>query len=438
MKQIDLNEIASLEADYLSNDKARAVRHALTRNDIYEISRVQEAVVNNPNYFSIDLKTMPVTNQLQSGRCWIFSSMNVLREMIGRKYHIKEFELSQNYIAFYDKLEKANWFMNCIMAEKEQPLDSETNRFLLENAVSDGGQWNMLVSLVKKYGICPKTAMPETYQSSHTARMNAILNRRLRKFAADIRHMNDEETEQYRKQTLKEVYSLIASCFGVPPKTFDFVYYDDKDAYHCEHNVTPLSFYHDYLAVDLNDYVNVIHAPTEDKPYHRAFTVKYLGNVVNGEAVKMLNVTMDEFKEAIIAQLKDGMPVWFGCDCAPDSDRTRGLWDDGANDYAFTFDMDLDMSKADMLDSRQSAMNHAMVLTGVNLEDGKPTRWKIENSWGDKAGNKGYYTASDSWFEKYMYAAAVNRKYLKEEALRGLDQEVIELKPWDPFGTLAD
>ncbi len=438
MKHIDAQTLTSLRENYLSDDKARVVRHALTRNDIGTISRSLEAEENNPDFFSINLKTMPVTNQLQSGRCWIFSSMNVLREKIGKKYQIKEFELSQNYIAFYDKLEKANWFMNCVINEKNEPADSETNRFLLEMAVGDGGQWNMLVSLVKKYGICPKTAMPETYQSSHTNRMNLILNRRLRKFAADIRHMNEEETEQYRQKTLKEIYGLIASCFGMPPVKFDFVYYDDKDNYHCEHDVTPLSFYHDYLGEDLDDYVDLINGPTADKPYYHTYTVKYLGNVVDGNPVCMLNVPMDELKEAIIAQLKDGSPVWFGCDCAPDGDQTTGLWDDGANDYGFTFDMDLDMTKAEMLDFRQSAMNHAMVLTGVNLVDGKPTRWKIENSWGDKIANKGYFIASDSWFDAYVYTAAVEKKYISEKALKALDEKSIELKPWDPFGTLAD
>lgn len=438
MKKIDAETLSSLRENYLKDDKARVVRHALYRNEIGTIARRMEAEEANPDFFSIDLKTMPAANQLQSGRCWIFSSMNVLREKIAKKYHIRDFELSQNYVAFYDKLEKANWFMNCVTAEKDAPADSETNRFLLENAVGDGGQWNMLTALVKKYGICPRTAMPETYQSSHTARMNYLLNRRLRKFAAEIRHMNDAETEAYRQQTLKEIYGLIASCFGVPPVKFDFVYYDDKDVYHCDHDVTPLSFYQDYLSEDLDDYADIINGPTADKPYYHTYTVKYLGNVVDGSRVCMLNVPMDEFKAAVIAQLKDGSPVWFGCDCRPDGDRTTGLWDDGANDYGFTFDLDLSMSKADMLDYRQSAMNHAMVLTGVNLEEGRPTRWKIENSWGDKIANKGYFIASDSWFDAYVYTAAVEKKYLSEKAKQGLEEEPTELKPWDPFGTLAD
>ncbi len=438
MKEITKEELVNMREAYLSDNKARVVRNALTKNDISTISRDFTALCDNPSVFSIDLKTMPVTNQMQSGRCWIFSAMNVLREMIAKKYNIKEFELSQNYIAFYDKLEKANWFMDCVIAEKDSDFNSPEMRYLLESAVGDGGQWNMLVSIVKKYGICPKTAMPETYQSSHTGNMNRILNRRLRKFACDIRKMNDEEMQAYRTKTTKEIYGLIASCFGLPPVSFTFEYVDKDDVHHAEYDVTPLDFYHNYLGEDLDDYVNIINGPTADKPFYKQYSVKYLGNVVNGNLISLVNLPMEDFKAAILAQLKDGYPVWFGCDCGADGDREAGLWDDQAFAYGDTFDMDLEMDKAEMLDFRQSAMNHAMVFTGVNLVNGKPTRWKIENSWGDKVANKGYYTCSDTWFDKYMYAAAVNRKYLSEKALAALQEEAVELEPWDPFGTLAD
>lgn len=438
MKEITKEELVNMREAYLSDNKARVVRNALTKNDISTISRDFTALCDNPSVFSIDLKTMPVTNQMQSGRCWIFSAMNVLREMIAKKYNIKEFELSQNYIAFYDKLEKANWFMDCVIAEKDSDFNSPEMRYLLESAVGDGGQWNMLVSIVKKYGICPKTAMPETYQSSHTGNMNRILNRRLRKFACDIRKMNDEEMQTYRTKTTKEIYGLIASCFGLPPVSFTFEYVDKDDVHHAEYDVTPLDFYHNYLGEDLDDYVNIINGPTADKPFYKQYSVKYLGNVVNGNPISLVNLPMEDFKAAILAQLKDGYPVWFGCDCGADGDREAGLWDDQAFAYGDTFDMDLEMDKAEMLDFRQSAMNHAMVFTGVNLVNGKPTRWKIENSWGDKVANKGYYTCSDTWFDKYMYAAAVNRKYLSEKALAALQEEAVELEPWDPFGTLAD
>ena len=439
MKPITAEQLSNLRESYLEDGKARVVRNALTKNDIASISRVFEAECANPNLFSINLKTMPVTNQEASGRCWIFSAMNVLREIIAKKYGIREFELSQNYVAFYDKLEKANWFMECILAEIDAPLSSENNRFLLETAVGDGGQWNMLVSLVRKYGICPKTAMPETYQSSHTRAMNGILNRRLRKFAADVRKVKPEEREAVKEECLKEIYGLLASCFGMPPVKFTFEYVaKEDDSYHAEYDVTPLDFYREYLKEDLEEYVSVIHGPTADKPYYRLYTVKYLGNVVDGCKVALLNLPLDEFKKAAIDQLKDGNPVWFGCDCGKSGDREKGLWDDQQYDYEHTFDMHLSMSKAEELDTRESAMNHAMVFTGVNLVDGQPTRWKIENSWGENNANKGYYIASDTWIDKYMYVVAVPKKYLSEKALAALNEEPAVLDPWDPFGTLAD
>jgi bleomycin hydrolase len=443
MKSISSKDLDSMRSAYLKDEKARVVRNALTKNDISTISRVFDAEAANPNVFSINIKTMAATNQQKSGRCWIFSSMNVLREIIAKRYKIKEFELSQNYIAFYDKLEKANWFMECALQELDAPIDGENSRFLLEWAVGDGGQWNMLQSIVMKYGICPKTAMPETYQSSHTRNMNGLLNLRLRKFVADARKLAAEgrknEIADLKQEALKEVYSLLVSCFGMPPAEFTFEYYDKDDKHHVKYHVKPLEFYKEYLKTDLEDYINVINGPTVDKPFYKTYSVKYLGNVAGGHPIQLLNLPMKDFKKAALDQLKAGEPVWFGCDCGKDGDRETGLWDDSQYDYANTFDMKLEMTKAERLDTRESAMNHAMVLTGVNLDEkGKPNRWKIENSWGEETANKGYFIASDSWFDKYMYVVAVRKQYLPAKALKALEEESTELSPWDPFGTLAD
>ena len=425
---------------YLKNEKARVIRNALTENDLSLISKRLEAAEENPNLFSIDIKTMPVNDQMHSGRCWLFSSLTILREMMARKYRIKDqFEFSQNYLAFYDKLEKINYFLECMIAEADEPMGSETMRYLLQTAIGDGGQWDMMVALVKKYGLCPKTAMPETFQSSHTYPMNRIINTRLRKFAADIRKLDKKEITEAKKQCLSEYYGLLCDCFGIPPKSFTFEYYDEKDKYHAHRNVTPLQLYQDYLKVNLDDYIGIINGPTEDKPFYQTYTVKYLGNVAETEnKVFFLNLPMKDFKDLILKQLKDNEIVWFGCDCGKDGDRKTGLWDDQAYDYEHTFDMHLDISKADMLDSRQSAMNHAMVLTGVNLVKNRLTRWKIENSWGDKVANKGYFICSDTWFDKYVYEAVVNRKYLNKKQLAAAGKKPVVLDPWDPFGSLAD
>lgn len=442
MNKISLEEMNELRSSYEKDSKARVVRNALKNNGIETISRAFESDQANPNVFSIDLHNLKVTNQMQSGRCWIFSATNILRNIVAKKLDLEQFELSQNYVAFYDKIEKVNWFMECTLQELDAPVDAPYNRFLLETAVGDGGQWDMVVSLIKKYGIVPKTAMPETYQSSHTNQMNHLLNMRLRKFVANARSLHkenkDDEIAALKKQCMKECYSLIVSCFGLPPKTFSFEYRNKKKEFHAEYDLTPKSFYEKYVGEDLDDYVTIINGPTDDKEYYHTYTVKYLGNVVDGNEIKYLNLPMEDFKQAVINQLKDGNCVWFGCDCSQYGDRTLGLWDDQQFDYENTFDIDLEMSKAEMLDQRVSAMNHAMVIDGVNLVDGKPNRWKIENSWSDKVANDGFYTMSDTWFDQFVYEAGVKKCYLDEKAQKALELDPIELQPWDPFGSLAD
>ena len=438
---ISAKTLDSLRNEYLEDNQHTIVRNALTENPLDKISKRFEGKTDNPDLFSIDIKTLPVTDQQHSGRCWLFSSMTLLREIIAKKYKIKDqFELSQNYIAFYDKLEKINYFLETVIAEADTDLNSETMRYLLETAIDDGGQWDMMVALVKKYGICPKTAMPETYQSSNTATMNKIINRRLRRFVADGKKVHELiELLALKDECLKECYGLLCDCFGVPPKSFTFEYYDSKDKYHAHYDVTPLQMYKKYLGVDLDEYIGIINGPTKDKPFYQTYTVKYLGNVAGTHnEVFFLNLPLKDFKDLILKQLKDNELVWFGCDCSKDANKVQGLWDDQSFDYGNTLKMKLDMSKEEMLDTRESAMNHAMVFTGVNLVKNKPTRWKIENSWGEKSGNKGYYIASDSWFDKYVFEAVVNRKYLNRKQLAAAKKKPIVLDPWDPFGSLAD
>lgn len=437
MKAISLLDLQKMEEAYQIDEKAKVVRRALYKNSIETISRVMEADVETVDIFSIDIDTMPVTEQLRSGRCWIFAACNVMREALGKKYNIKEIELSQNYLAFYDKLEKINLFLEICIKEKDNDLGSETLRYVLEMGIGDGGQWNMLASLVKKYGIVTKNAMGETYQSSSTHTMTSLINQRLRKFAAYTKRNTLEDIKLEKENVLNECYRMLCNCFGVPPKSFDFEYKDKDNNYHVTRNIKPIDFYKEFLDYNLDDYIGIIHGPTSDKPFHEMYTVKYLGNVVDGDPISFLNLPINEFKELIIKQMKDNQIVWFGCDCSNLGDRNLGIWDDNQFDYNHTFDIDFDMSKEDMLDTRNSAMNHAMCFTGVNLVDDIPNRYKIENSWGDKIARKGYFVCSDSWFDKYVYQAVVNKKYLNEKQLACLDKKPIELLPWDPFGTLA-
>lgn len=432
------------EQRYESSQLLRAMTNALAKNPVNQIAVVPSAFAATTFQFTVDIPTMEVTNQKQSGRCWIFSGLNVLRELVGKKCNVEKFELSQNYVAFWDKFEKINYFLESVIDLANRPADDRMNTYLFSTGVQDGGQWDMLVNLIKKYGLVPKSAMEETYQSSHTHDMNGLINTKLRQYAAALRRDfaagKDAAALQAEKQKmLSEMYSLLCACFGEPPKTFQFEYVDREKNYVVKRGLTPKQFYEEYVGCNLDDYVSVIHAPTKDKPYLRTFTVDYLNNVVGGRPIRHLNLELGQLKELILRQLTDREVVWFGSDVSWFGDRQTGVWDDGAFDYGTAFDMDFSISKEDGLDYRQSAMNHAMVITGVALdENGKPTKWKIENSWSDEKGEKGYYVMSDTWFDKYVYQAAVNCKYLNEAQSAALRSEPIHLNPWDPMGSLAD
>ncbi len=436
MKEIFIEDLNKIEKEYSKNIGYTIARRALNKTKISDLSIKSEQTEYTRNAFSIDLKTLPVTNQKRSGRCWIFAGCNVIREKIAQKYNLKDFELSQNYIAFYDKLEKCNYLLEKIISLKDREKDDRTLDYLLSTGIQDGGQWDLFVNVVNKYGLVPKSAFPETFQSSNTAEIDKLLNKYIRKFAYDIRNTK-VDIQAEKDKYIKNIYKILCSSFGVPPKEFSFEYVDKDKNYHIIKDLTPLKFYKEIVPINLNDYVSIINSPTEDKPFNKVYTVDFLGNVLEGNEIIYLNLDIKRLKELAISQLKEGETVWFGSDCGKEADRENGIWDDKTFDIDTLFQINSEMSKGEMLDTRESAMNHAMVITGVNLDENKPTKWKIENSWGDDVANKGYYTATDTWFSKFVYQIVVNKKYLTEKEQEILKEEKIRLKPWDPMGTLA-
>lgn len=437
MKELRKEKLENIEQEYQKEISYTIARRALAKNRISDLVRVNEQTENTRNMFSIDLKTLPVTNQERSGRCWIFAGCNIIREEIAKKYNLKDFELSENYIAFYDKLEKCNYLLESIISLKEKERDNRTLDHLLSEGIRDGGQWDMFVNIINKYGLVPKDAFPETFQSSNTYEIDILLSKYIRKFAFEIRTNHSENIDNKKEEYMENIYKMLCSCFGVPPRKFSFEYVDQDKNYNIIKDLTPMSFYQEIVPMDLNEYVSIINSPTEDKPFNKAYTVDYVGNVIEGNEILYLNVTMERLKELTINQLKDGEPVWFGSDCHKSGDREEGIWDDTSFDIDTLFQIDSKMTKGAILDTRESAMNHAMVITGVNLDGEIPTKWKIENSWGDEKANKGYHVATDTWFAKFVYQIVVHKKYLTEEERNILNADKIRLKPWDPMGTLA-
>ena len=298
----------------------------------------------------------------------------------------------------------------------------------------------MLVAIIQKYGIVPKTIMPETNSSSSSRELNTYLNKKLRKDALTLRTLihngaSEKEVETRKVELLQEIYNLLSTSLGTPPAEFDYSYYDTDGNYHLEQGLTPTSFYDKYIGTDLNDYVSIINAPTKDKPYNQVYTVDMLGNVVGGKEVRHLNVDIETFKQLAIDQLKDGESVWFGCDVGQSSTRDTGIMATDIYSVEDTLDINYTMSKAERLDYGESLMTHAMVLTGVNLINDKPTKWKVENSWGDKVGTKGYFVMSDDWMSEYTYQVVINKKYLSYDLKKIVEQDnVTVLAPWDPMG----
>ena len=437
-------ELLSFKAGYDADPLRQAMTSALYQSDLSKLLCAPASSRDLSFKFSIDIKTMKATDQKSSGRCWLFAAANVLREYVAKQLNLEQFELSQIYLAFWDKFERCNYFFEVILETAELPLTDRTVNYILnDGGVSDGGQWDMFASIVRKYGAVPKDAMPETFQSSHTRALNGVLRRFLHKYALVLRDMvqhgaQPQTIQDKKRELLAKCWSFLASCYGEPPAVFDFEYVDKDGQYHRDSALTPISFRDKYFSGFIDDCVSLINAPTDDKPYDKLYTVKYLGNVVEDKGVRHLNLTMEELKAAVLRQLQAGEIVWFGSDCGKYGDRETGIWDDQTFQVELITGLDEDMSKKDMLDSCESRMNHAMCLTGVNIgEDGKPNRWKIENSWGTDRRYDGYFMASDSWFDRFVYQAVVHKKYLGEKAAM-FDTEPIVLEPWDPIGSLAD
>lgn len=444
-EEIKFEDLDQMEKGYKEKKENTILRHALSSADMNVIATSKDVPQNENFTFSIDNKTLPVSNQRRSGRCWIFSASTILREIINKKIHVKDqFEISQNYISYFDKLEKYNYYLeNIIILVNQGRVHDDRKMAFLLSGVSDGGQWDMFVSLVKKYGIVPKSVYPETSQSENTHLSSSLLNSLIRKFACEVTKMYEnkigyEKMEELKSAYMEKVYALLTNCCGLPPKKFDFEYVDEKGDYHIEKDLTPLSFFEKYVGDEIDEYVSIIHAPTKDKEYYQTYNIELVGNVINGKPITHLNLPLERIKELVIAQLSDKDLVWFGSDVSYYGNRTSGVWDDESFDYSSMFDIDFKFDKADMLDFSNSAMNHAMVITGVNLLDGKPNRYKIENSWGDDIGKKGYFVMSDSWFDSFVYQVAIKKKYLNDKELAALETKPKLLPPWDPFGTLAD
>lgn len=443
MHSLEQDFTDKLYAAYEANPKFAAMENAISHNGLLASLEKRSAAVENTPIFSLDLTKDKVSDQKASGRCWMFAALNTFRHKMIAGFQLEDFELSQAHTFFWDKYEKSNWFLEQVIATADQELTSRKVKFLLDTPQQDGGQWDMVVSLFEKYGVVPKPVYPESISSSNSRELNQILNKLLRQDAQILRELREKgaessELQAKKEELLQEVFNFLAMNLGLPPRQFDFSYRDKDNHFHSESGLTPLTFYQKYVDLKLDDYVSIINAPTADKPYGRSYTVEMLGNVVGSKPVRYLNVEMDRLKELAIAQMQAGETVWFGSDVGQSSNRKAGVMAEGMHDFTASMDIRLTQDKAGRLDYSESLMTHAMVLTGVDLdENGKAKKWKVENSWGEKVGNKGYFVASDAWMDEYTYQIVVRKEFLTAAELAAYEAEPLVLSPWDPMGALA-
>ena len=443
MTRLSIDKINEYEKEFLEDKRNIVAMNAATYNGVQKVARDVNALKNEPFAFNVDIKNGEVTNQKQSGRCWMFASMNVLRNIVIKKFNLENFELSQSYTLFWDKLERCNYYMEAVIEKANEPLEDRVMDYLMTDLLSDGGQWDMFVNIVKKYGLVPKYAYPESQTSSATVQLNKYLCKIMRKYTTELREkvQNEgvEKARELKEEVLKDVYNVLTSTLGEIPEKFDVVLHDKDGKLIEDKGMDAHSFFDKYIGADIDDYVSLINSPTEDKPFNKTYTIKYLGNIVEGRIVKHLNLPIEELKKAAVKQLKDGYPVWFGCDVGRSSivEDERAILDTKAVDYETLFNVDLKLSKEDALDYGYSMMTHAMTFTGVQMNGNEALRFKVENSWGEKFGYKGHFVMTSDWFDQYVYQVVVNKKYLTEKSRKDYEKEPKELKPWDPMGSLA-
>ncbi len=439
-KTITRKQVVELRKGFAGNPSNKVAQNAVTNVQLPDLTLDRNLVQNMDSSFSTKLDDWKVTAQMKSGRCWLFATLNLFRVGAMKKMNLKNFEFSQAHIHFWDKFERANHLLEAIIETADRPVDDRTIHFLLSDPIGDGGQWNMAMNLIRKHGLVPKSAFPESNTSSATRWMNTELKNILRSSACEIRAIlegggTEDEAREHKEKRIADVWKMLCIHLGTPPKTFDWQWRDKDDKFHRKGRMTPQQFAAEYVDIEWEDYVCIVNDPRNE--YYRTYTIDFLQNVAGGPPVVYLNVPSKEMKAVTQRLLEDGMPVWMGCDVGKEMDRKKGLWDADLFDVEGLYGVEYGMDKADRLRHNQTMMTHAMLFTGVDVVNGRARRWRVENSWGGETGQKGYYTMNDSWYDEYMFEIAAPTSYLNEKMVAGLETKPVVLPAWDPMGSLA-
>lgn len=444
--------LARVSKSYTGSPSDKALRNALASTSIGVLAANAENAAMIDTHFSDRVKTKGITDQKSSGRCWLFTGMNVLRAKMIDKYDLGEFTLSQNYLFFYDQLEKANLFLQGVIDTKGLPFDDRKVDWLFSNPLSDGGQFTGVSDLVMKYGVVPSEVMPETFSSNNTAQMAAQLKNILRQGGLKIRSSYEASgaaslsgkkaaaaeakvssgLQSIKESVLSDVYRVLALCLGVPPTEFEWTMYNAAGDFVSREKYTPKSFYDKYIGEDLDgNYVMLMNDPCRE--YGKVYEIDYDRHVYDGKNWIYVNLPMEKIEEIAAASIKDNTAMYFSCDVGKFLDRTRGVMDLDNFDYEALFGVKLDMDKKQRVMTHASGSSHAMTLIAVDLKDGKPQKWMVENSWGPSYGYHGNLIMTEQWFREYMFRVVAEKKYVPEDVMKMLEQEPVKLPAWDPM-----
>ncbi|XP_045454400.1 bleomycin hydrolase [Melitaea cinxia] len=450
-KPLSLETLDKLRNNFNSDPKNELAQNVCARFDPFEVAVSKRKTDSTLHVYNIKVESegKPVTNQENSGRCWLFAALNVMRLPFMKKYAIEEFEFSQSYLFFWDKVERSHFWLNNIVetAKQGEKLEDRLVNFLLKDPINDGGQWDLIVNLINKHGLMPKKCFPETFSSRRSLHMNALIKTKLREYAKELRGLvasqaSDEEIQAAIDKQIAVIYNIVATCLGTPPDQFTFEFYNKEKAYNSFGPLTPQEFYNKHVkpVYNVDDKVCLVSDPRESNPFGQLYTLQCLGNMVGGKQTAYNNQPIETLIKAVKDCIQGGEAVWFGCEVSKRFERKNGLEDLDAHDYRLVFNTEVQvgLNKADRLLYGDSCMTHAMVFTAVGTdEQGNPKKFRVENSYGEKEYDKGYLLLTEPWFREFVFEVVVDKKYVPQHVLDVFKQKPVTLPAWDPMGTLA-
>ncbi|MBR5569091.1 MAG: C1 family peptidase [Bacteroidales bacterium] len=431
-----------ISAAYEDNAYDKAISNALAGTSIATLAINADNAAMIDTHFSDRVRTKGITDQKSSGRCWLFTGLNVLRAKMIDKYGLPGMEFSQSYLFFYDQLEKANLFLQGVIDTRELPFEDRKVDWLFSNPLSDGGQFTGVSNLICKYGVVPAEAMPETYQANNTSQMANLLKLKLREDGLELRKAyakgsNKNALQKMKVAQLSEIYRMLALCLGEPVKEFEWTRCDKENNIVSRKTYTPKSFYDEFIGEDLeNNYVMIMNDPCRE--YGKVYEIDYDRHVYDGHNWLYINLPVERIKEMAIASIKDNVAMYFSCDVGKFINRSKGVLDIANFDYESLMGVKFGMDKKERVQTHASGSSHAMTLIAVDIVDGEPVKWMVENSWGPASGYKGCLIMTDEWFDEYMFRLVVEKKYVPEDILKMLDQTPEQLPAWDPMFSMEE